>query len=259
MWAQDQPPTVPATPPPAPPVIENTGKPMVVPFQCTADQLHWVGLSCNEEEPCALYLELSAVESVGDRILAAGNVHSTAATLASVLLASEDAGHTWRQAADPVVGAGLDRIQFLNGEAGWISGEVLFPLQQDPFLLVTSDGGKTWRQSAIFGESRENRFGSIQQFSFASKESGMLIVDRGQGSDSDRYELYESMDGGDSWTIKETSTKPLSLKHPPAASTGWRIRADGPSASFHIERRQGQRWTSTAAFSVKLPPCKLAQ
>ena len=257
--AQDQPPAANPVTVPTAPVLENTGKPMVLPFQCTAEELRFAGLSCTEEEPCPLYLELTAVESAGDRILAAGNVHSTAVTLSSVLLATDDAGHSWREVHQHILGAGLDRLQFLDAETGWASGQVLFPLQQDPFLLVTSDGGKSWRQRAIFTESRENRFGSIQQFSFTAKDNGSLIVDRGRASDGDRYELYESPDAGESCTIKETSAKPLALKRPPVASPDWRVRADGPTASFHIEHRQGQRWTSVSGFSVKLAACKLTQ
>lgn len=259
-WAQDQPPApVPPPAPTPPPLLENTGKPMVLPFQCTAEDLQWAGLSCTEEEPCPLYVELTAVESPGDRILAAGNIHSTSITLSSVLLASDDAGRTWREVHEHIRGAGLDRFQFLDAETGWASGQIVFPLQQDPFLLVTSDGGKTWRQRSVFTESRENRYGSIQQFSFTAKDSGNLIVDRGPGSDGDRYELYESPDAGESWTIKETSSKAIALKRPPVPSADWRVRADGPTASFHIEHRQGQRWNSVAGFSVKLSACKVAQ
>ena len=58
----------------------------------------------------------------------------------------------------------LDRIQFLDSEKGWISGEELSPLPQNPFLLVTSDGGKTWKRRPIFNEEAESRFGAIQQF-----------------------------------------------------------------------------------------------
>ena len=96
-------------------------------------------------------------------------------------------------------GASLDHIQFLDAELGWTSGQVLSPLPQDPFLLLTSDGGKTWRQRVIFSESR---VGSIQQFHFSAKDSGSLIVDRGPGSEGGRYELYESPDAGETWTIR---------------------------------------------------------
>src|SRR5882724_3941601 len=141
-WPQDQPP--PANPPPAPlqpPILENTGKPIMLPFQCTLEDLQRTGLSCNDDEPCPLYLELTTVESAGDRILSAGNIHSTAITLASVLLASDDAGRTWSEVHEHIRGAGIDRLQFLDAQTGWASGQVLSPLQRDPFLLATSDGG----------------------------------------------------------------------------------------------------------------------
>ena len=259
-WGQDTPPATPPVPaPPVAPVFENTGKPIVLPFQCTLDDMQWAGLACTEDEPCPIYLELTAAESAGDHILVVGNIHSTAITLYAVILASEDGGHTWREVHDRIRGSGLDHLQFLDAETGWVAGQLLFPLQQDPFLLVTTDGGKTWRQRPIFGDSRENRFGSIQQFIFTAKDSGSLIVDRGQGSEGDRYELYQSPDGGESWTIQQTSTKPLQLKRPPAPVTEWRLRADGQTESFHIEHRQGQRWNNVAAFAVKLGACKVPQ
>ena len=163
-WAQEQPPAN-----PAPPVLENSGKPMLLPFRCTVDDIQWAGMSCSADEPCPVYLELAAVESGvpsgSGRVFAAGNIHASDVTLYSVLLASEDAGHTWREAYERIRGASLDRIQFLDAELGWTSGQALSPLPQDPFLLLTADGGKTWRQRGIFSESR---VGSIQQFHFSA-------------------------------------------------------------------------------------------
>src|SRR5437763_1187757 len=204
MWgmafAQEGPPAKPAPEAPVPPpVLENNGKPLLLPFHCSEEDIQLSGLTCSEEDPCPIYLELSAVESVGNRIFAVGNLHSPAVTIFSALIASDDAGHTWREAHERIRSAGLDRIQFLDGEIGWIAGERLSPLPQDPFLLLTSDGGKTWRQRSIFDEAAENRLGTIQQFFFAAKDSGSLIIDRGQGAEGDRYELYESPDGGESW------------------------------------------------------------
>jgi hypothetical protein len=247
-WAQEQPPAN-----PAPPVLENSGKPMVLPFRCTEDDIQWAGLSCPAEEPCPVYLELAAAESAAGRIFAAGNIHALDVTLYSVLLASEDAGHTWREAYERIRGASLDHIQFLDAELGWTSGQALSPLPQDPFLLLTTDGGKTWRQRVIFSESR---VGSIQQFQIGAKDSGSLIVDRGPGAEGGRYELYESPDAGETWTIKETSDRPFQLKPLPVAPSAWRVRADGPTQAFHLERRQGERWISAAAFAVKLGACQ---
>ena len=253
--AQDPPPAVPPQPAP-PPALEFTGKPLALPVHCTDEDIRLGGLSCSEEDPCPIYLELSAVESVGPRIFAAGNLHTASVTLYSVLLASDDAGHTWREPQDRIRGALLDRVQFFETESGWASGHAVSPLPQDPFLLHTVDGGKTWRQRPVFSESAENHLGSILQFFFTDKNSGSLIIDRGQGSDEDRYELYESSDGGDSWNIKESSRKPLKLKRSFTPSTEWRVRPDAPSKAFHVEHRQGERWGSVASFLVRAGMCR---
>jgi hypothetical protein len=242
---------------PAPVVLENSGKPMLLPFLCTEDDVQWGGLSCSEDEPCPVYLELAAVESGvppgPGRVFAAGNIHALDVTLYSVLLSSEDAGHTWREAHQRIRGASLDHIQFLDAELGWTSGQALSPLPQDAFLLLTSDGGKTWRQHPIFSESR---IGSIQQFYFSARDSGSLIIDRGPGAEGGRYELYESLDAGETWTIRQAGDQPLKLKPSPVAPSEWRVRADGPTQSYHLERRQGERWVSVAAFAVKLGACR---
>lgn len=250
--AQDQPPAG-APVQVVPPVIENTGKPMLIPFQCSDEDIRSGGLACSEDDPCQIYVELAAAGAAGPRIFAAGDIHAEAATLYSVLLGSEDAGHTWRELHERIRTATLDHIQFVDAETGFMSGLSLSPLPQDPFLLITHDGGKSWRQSAIFGESK---IGSIVQYYFDSPKTGSLIIDRGLGSDGDRYELYESQDAGDSWGLRQTSVKPLKLKVDPVGNPDWRIRADGPTKAYQIEHRSGQRWTSEAAFSVRLGVCK---
>jgi hypothetical protein len=250
--AQEAPPS----PAPAPPVLENNGKPIVLPLACTAEDVQAAGLACSDDDPCPVYLELTDVETAGSRIFATGNLHTQTVTLFSTLLGSEDAGHTWRELHERVRGASLDHLQFFDSENGWASGATLSPLSQDPFLLRTSDGGRTWRQHLIFDESAENHLGTIQQFAFTARDAGSLIVDRGQGTDGDRYELYESPDGGQSWGIRQSSSKPLRLKQALPVNADWRIRADRQSAAFHLERRQGSSWVGVASFLVKVGSCK---
>ena len=258
MLAQDQPGGTP--PPPAgQPVLENTGKPMVVPFVCTAEDIRSAGLSCTDEDPCPVYLELTAATSSGIRLFAVGNIHTSTATLYSIILGSDDNGHTWREVFERLRASGFDAIQFADADNGWASGLLVSPLPQDPFLLHTTDGGKSWRQAPIFNETR---YGSILQFHFDDKSSGALILDHGPGSGSDRYERYETTDGGDTWIVKETNQKPLMLKRPPAAGAApaeWRVRADGNSRSFQLEHRQEQRWSSVAGFAVNLGVCRPGQ
>src|SRR5271165_1888238 len=107
----------PLTPPQPPPAsktgLVNSGAPIRIPFQCTNDDMEWAGMSCTEEEPCPVYVELAAVEPVGSRISLAGNIHSSSNTLYSLLLSSEDAGKTWTEPYDRMRGTVLDRIQFI--------------------------------------------------------------------------------------------------------------------------------------------------
>ena len=255
--AQEPPQTAPAAPPPVvQALLENSGKPMVLPFACSDEDIRWAGLTCTEEEPCPIFLDLTAANQTGKRILAAGNIHSESVTIYSVLLASDDGGHTWNEAHERIRGSGLDHIQFFDSETGWTTGQELFPIPQNPFLLVTGDGGKTWRMHEIFDENSENRFGFIQQFGLTGKKDGSLVIDRGPGNTDDRYVLFESPDAGDTWTIKQESAKPLVLKNAATPTADWRIRTDAPSKSFHIEHREGTRWNSVGAFSVKLDSCK---
>ncbi|MFY9728636.1 MAG: hypothetical protein WAJ87_24270 [Bryobacteraceae bacterium] len=228
---------------------------MQLPFRCTAEDIRWAGMSCSDDDPCPIFLELSAAAQWGERTVVSGNIHGEAVTLYSVLLASDDGGKSWSEAHERIRGAGIDRIQFLDSGTGWVSGEELSPLPRNPFLLLTEDGGKTWTEQPVLRESSENPFGAVLQFFFSSKSTGSLILDRGEGSEFERYALFQSETGGQSWNIRQESRKPLRLPESiPAAD--WRVRADAASRSYHVEHRQGERWSSMAAFAVKLEPCQ---
>ncbi len=240
------------TPPPAAPLLENTGRPMLLPFQCTPDDIQSAGMTCSEEEPCPVYLEIASVGAVLNRIVLAGNIHSAETTLYSVLLVSEDGGHTWREAYPRLRASGLDHIQFFDFQNGWISGGLQSPLPRDPFLLASTDGGKTWREQPIFSESTG---GAILQFWFETSASGTLLIDRMQSADASRYELYESSNGGETWNIRQAGNRPIPIKGrttPPV----WRARADSASKSYYIEKLESERWKSVASFLVPVGLCR---
>jgi hypothetical protein len=259
--AQDEPAAgQPGTPPgpPPPPVLLNTGKPMLLLFQCTSEDVGSAGFSCSEEAPCPVYLELSAATSVGNKFFVAGNIHSDAVTLYSVLLGSEDAGHSWHEVHQRIRAAGLDHLQFFDADIGWAGGQQLFPLPQDPFVLLTTDGGKNWREQAIFGENSDYHFGSIQEMYFSSRSNGSVVVDRSSGGDPGPFALYESPDGGASWTVKEQTGKPLHVKGaPPPDAADWRVRVDAGTKAFLLERRLGERWALQSSFAVNIGFCRL--
>ncbi len=244
-------------PPPTPPAkLQNTGKPMQVSTHCTEDDIQTLGLTCTREDPCALFLELTGIESTGSRLFVTGNVHTASTTVHSILLASEDGGQSWTEPVSRIRSGTVDQIQFIDLESGWISGGLIAGTPRDPFFLITNDGGKNWRKRNVFPESRN---GTIETFWFDSRKDGMLLVDRIQtGGEGGRYELYESRTGGDSWSIREISPKPLKLKRTVTDPEvrGWRLHADPASKSYRIERRTNERWQTVASFLVATGSCR---
>jgi len=256
--AQEAPKAEPVKTEPEPaPALHYDGKPLLLPFQCTDDDMQWAGMSCSAEQPCPIYLELSGLDTVGNRIIVLGNIHTESTTLYSVLLASEDGGATWTEPYERMRGTTLNHIQFIDFQNGWISGETLVPVSRDPFLLITSDGGKSWRMRAVFGEGGG---GAIKEFRFQSATNGTMVIDRMETADAARYELYESPNGGETWIIRRTSERPITIPGPAAdpGAEGWRIRADARSKSFVIENRAGERWRTAASFLVAIESCKPA-
>ncbi|MCZ2074969.1 MAG: hypothetical protein LC130_08200 [Bryobacterales bacterium] len=238
----------------APDRLQNTGKPMRLPFECSEEQVRTLGLSCSVSDPCTVYLELSEAAVAGAKIFLTGNIHNTSTTISSVLLASEDSGASWFEPHERILSAGLEKIQFLDPNSGWAGGQLLLATPRDPFFLLTTDGGTTWRKRAVFGESR---IGIIEQFWFDTRTSGVLLIDRlHTGENGARHELYESMTGGDSWMLRQVSTRPIPVKHIEVSQPAIRIRADATSKSYHVERRQGDGWRTIARFLVQIGECK---
>ncbi|MBL0161770.1 MAG: hypothetical protein IPP47_32620 [Bryobacterales bacterium] len=237
-------------------LAQEAAKPHVLTAVCADTEIAEFGLDCTAEEPCPIYLELTAVEALGTKLFLAGNFHTGTVTLWSVLLASEDEGKTWAEPLGRIRGAVLDQVQFVDFENGWTAGHVTGNLPKDPFFLKTTDAGKTWRRIPIF---EDTAYGSVESFWFTSKTQGELIINR-RGDARSRYQRLQTMTGADSWMMQEVSAKPLPNPRPraaaAAASADWRIRADGPSKSLRVERREAGRWRSVAAFQLRAGACQ---
>jgi len=227
----------------------NEGKPIHIPFQCVQEELQSLGLDCSEDEPCPVYLELSAIES-GARLFVTGNIHTPTATLSSILLATSDDGKTWSEPYRRLRFSALDQIQFFDLANGWIAGEVVQTLPRDPFLLITNDGGKTWKERPIVEDGHS---GSIEHFRFESAKTGALVI----GSKGSGYELYGTTDGGESWALRQSSAKAINI---PGASTQaettWRLRPDRKNHAYNIEKRDTNGWHVIAGFLVDVAACK---
>lgn len=249
------------TPPNPPPVRQPliySGKPLKLEVGCGDEDIASFGLTCSPDEPCNVFLELVGVDVLpGDRIFLTGNLHSDTVTMWSILLTSADAGKSWIEPLDRIKSTGLEQIQFVDLEYGWISGQQLLSLPRDPFVLLTNDGGKAWRKRPL---SSEPRVGAVETFNFESRTTGQLLVDRTQTGDSGgRHELYETNTGGDTWSLREISAKPLKLKRPRVPIAGWRLRADGRTKTFNLEKQAGARWQVITSFLIQTGECKPAE
>ncbi len=168
-------------------------------------------------------------------------------------------GPSRSRAFDP---AGLDQIQFFDFQNGWISGANLLGAPRDPFFLITTDGGKTWRQRPVFEESR---LASIERFRFESPQNGSMLVDA--RLDNNRRELYETRTGGESWELKQASVDPIPFPggNTTPAPTGWRLRADAKYAQLHgrafrwraLASAQPVSWSSWSVQTMKPDPIEL--
>jgi len=225
--------------------------PVKIDYICSAEEIDKFGLPCSPDEPCPVFLELSSVESTGVRLFVSGNVHTQSATLYGLLLASEDGGKTWTEPAKRIPASALDEIQFFDLATGWVSGERLESLPRDPFVLLTTDGGKTWRDRPVFDDSR---VGSISQFWFESKTEGELVVDHPEHG-TIRHQVLQSNTGGESWEMKESTTSAVKLKGK-KDEMSWRVRADSASRTFRLERRSGSSWELVASFLIHIADCK---
>lgn len=220
---------------------------------CGDQEILEFGLECSAEEPCPVFLELSSIEVNGVNIYLSGNLHTPSTTVSTILLASEDEGKSWTEPAARVRGAALDQIQFLDSDTGWVSGNVSGSLPKDPFLLKTTDGGKTWRRITLFDDTF---FGSIDQFWFDSRTHGVMVLNR-KGSRGTPFQRMETMTGGDSWMSREVGAKASAPLRPKTAlHPDWRIRTDVPSKTFRLEHRLASRWTQVYAFPVRAGVCK---
>jgi photosystem II stability/assembly factor-like uncharacterized protein len=246
----------PVAPAPEGPVVYEASKgPILLPNKCAEVDLDALGLTCSEGEPCETFLEFSGTEQNNDVFLLTGNLHTSTATLQSLLLVSEDAGASWREGHPRLKGASLEGMQFIDFSNGWVAGHTSLALPRDPFLLLTTDGGRTWRRTDFYAESR---VGLVEDFAFKTAKQGWALIDNKGSGEAGRYELFETQTGGTSWELREISNKVPKTAAPgqrlPSATM--RTRADAKKNTIVLERRVNNTWTPVVSFRLKLEDCK---
>jgi hypothetical protein len=233
-------------------VLLRAQAPQKIEKVCSTEDVLFFGLTCSEEDPCPVFLELASVEPSGSSLFLTGNLHTVNTTLFGLLLKSDDGGKTWTEPAKRIRSAALEQIQFPDFQHGFIGGVKLEPLPRDPFLMITEDGGTSWRQTPLFEESQP---GSIQQFWFDSATNGQVILDTSQGA-AKRYQRYETRTGGAAWepqTVAVDRTQPAR----PRDYASWRIRLD--RGAYRVERKtanSSESWETAASFAIQPGDCR---
>ena len=230
--------------------------PVAVSFSCAENDLQSAGLLCTEDEPCPIYLEINSIAPAGKKLFLAGDLHATAATLSTILLSSDDGGKTWKEPAERIPGGAIDQLQIYDLEHGWAAGEIQYPLSRDPFFLVTSDGGLSWRRREV---SDEGGPGSLLRFWFDSAQHGELIIDAGKSAPSGRYIDYESETGGESWMMRSTTAEQPKLRRAPPSleNSDFRVRPSASGKTYQVEKRDGEKWDTMASLQIEVASCKL--
>jgi hypothetical protein len=227
--------------------------PFKIPYTCSEKDLAAAGMTCSDDNPCPVFVELSSVSALGKKLLVTGNLHGPSATIASVLLVSDDDGATWKEPSPRIAGSAIEQSQWLDAQHGWAAGEVQVPLSRDPFLLITSDAGATWHQKEI---AEDGIPGEIMRFWFDTPEHGELIVDGGRSAEGGRYQMYESRTGGDTWSVvSKTSGVPKLRRTPGLIDPDYRITADSRTKTYMVEKRNGGDWSPAASFEIQVASC----
>jgi photosystem II stability/assembly factor-like uncharacterized protein len=232
------------------------GAPLKLPLECRYADLLRAGLVCNQDVPCDLSLELVGVRGSKTSVFAIGNIYTPAATVSSILLGSHDGGKTWIEAAARIPAASLEIIQFADDENGWVGGQ-----EKDiddsslPFFFITQNGGRYWDRRNVWDASAD-RSGAILDFYFESPRHGFVVIER-LTTDEDSYELYETMNGGRSWSPRRISGEKPTIRRGLSVpdEVEWRLSEEKSGETYDIETRDGDAWRKVASFSSDIGAC----
>ncbi len=120
----------------------------------------------------------------------------------SSILKTSDGGQTWHDITPP--GARLNAQSsgdFMDGNHAWVA-----TLQNSTATIWrTSDGGTSW-QSATFTTKQM----ALDRPHFINTQDGWIAAVTGQGMFHEDEEIYQTTNGGQSWTMVATTNNPAS-------------------------------------------------
>ena len=244
--------------PAKPPAPVYTGTNVQLPVDCQIERLEYAGMTCNAEQSCSLFLDLTSIAAEGDFIVLAGEIHSTGATVESVVLSSSDGGQSWKESAERVAAAGIEAVEIVEEVHAWAAGQQGDTATvEKPFSLYTDDAGESWALRKL-GTFDEPVRGVVLAFRFDSPTHGYLILEKLTAT-GDPFELRETFNGGRSWSIRQITAERPKIpggRFLRPAEELWRIQEEPDR--WRIERRSDAEpdgWALSAGFAVELGAC----
>ncbi|NNN18642.1 MAG: hypothetical protein HKL84_02180 [Acidimicrobiaceae bacterium] len=130
------------------------------------------------------------------------------AASSSALYETSNSGQTWTK----VFNGEVEALDFLNTQTGFAVMKTASPAnsQSNAYIFHTQDGGKTWGKIA----SPLNPSVISASFSFVSLKQGWLLAGSATGAGTQVKYLYETVDGGSTWSKVTQSPSPGSGPEP---------------------------------------------
>lgn len=228
---------------------------------CDVDRLEYAGIRCSADHPCELFLELVSIASEGAWMVLAGEVHTAEATYESIVLTSQDGGTTWTESAERIAAGGIESISIVDAQTAFVAGQQGDTATGEmPFLLVTDDGGESWetRMVTAGGDKVE---GLVVAFQADTTSHGYLILEQ-LAATGDPYRMYETYNGGRSWSIRQISADKPQIPGPRLAlkSEDWSVRPDAASGEFIVAKRGSlalSGWADQGRFAGTAGSCPM--
>lgn len=228
---------------------------------CDVERLEYAGIRCSAERPCDFLLELVSVASLGDWIVVSGEVHTADATYESVLLTSKNGGATWTESAERIPAGGIESISIVDAQTAFVAGQQGDTATGEiPFLLATDDGGESW-ETRMIETGGEKVEGLVVAFQADTPSHGYLTLEQ-LAATGDAYRLYETYNGGRSWSIRQISAEEPQIPGPRLAlkSEDWSVRPDSASGEFVVAKRSSSTpsgWADQGRFAGTVGSCPL--
>jgi len=161
---------------------------------------------------------------------------------------TSDGGKSWQRVGPALENSTIATIFFLDTKTGWAAGAWTTESAGDPFVLRTTDGGKTWAQTMVPVEPRLTPLFVPTSLVFATRKIGIL---RMSGcSAEDEQSVWVTRNGGKSWAFscgQKDETGPCNALSITKDGTLWKL----DEQDILVSTDNGSSWKKAETHPVR--------